>query len=148
MNDSFKTVFTEEEDFTEPNRTLHCTGLHEIIVHKQEIGKLLENLDVRKAVRLDGVSGWAVKECKDQLLEPIWEMVTSSLKEGRVPLEWKRDKIIPIFKGGKSPEPLNYLQMLRTGEQRWKGGHSIPGHKKRKEKKNIYIYKAFDKSPT
>ncbi|MPC58306.1 hypothetical protein E2C01_052303 [Portunus trituberculatus] len=83
MNESVKTVFIEEEDFTEPNRTLHCTGLQEIIVHKQEIGGLLENLNVRKAMGPDGVSVWALKECKDQLLEPIWEMATSSFK-GRV----------------------------------------------------------------
>ncbi|MPC20324.1 hypothetical protein E2C01_013264 [Portunus trituberculatus] len=35
------------------------------------------------------------KKCKEQLLDPIWEMVTSSLKEVRVPLEWKRANIIP-----------------------------------------------------
>ncbi|MPC09655.1 hypothetical protein E2C01_002271 [Portunus trituberculatus] len=58
--------------FVDPNRTLCCRGLQEIIVHKREIGRLLENLDVRKAMGLDGVSGWPLKECKDQLLEPIW----------------------------------------------------------------------------
>ncbi|MPD01115.1 hypothetical protein E2C01_096628 [Portunus trituberculatus] len=67
MNESFKTVFTEE-DFTELNRTLHYTGLLDIIVHKQEIGRILENLDARKMMGLDGMSGWALKECKDQLL--------------------------------------------------------------------------------
>ncbi|MPC64674.1 hypothetical protein E2C01_058794 [Portunus trituberculatus] len=38
-------------------------------------------MDVRKTMGPDGVSGWALKECKGQLLEPIWEMVASSLKE-------------------------------------------------------------------
>ncbi|MPC76816.1 hypothetical protein E2C01_071248 [Portunus trituberculatus] len=71
MNESFKIIFTEEKDFTKPNRTLHCQGLQEIIVHKEEIGRLLENLDVRKAMGPDGVSGWALKECKDQLLDLI-----------------------------------------------------------------------------
>ena len=49
MNESFVTVFTAEDDFTEPNRTLHCQGLQEITVHKEEIGRLLDKLDVRKA---------------------------------------------------------------------------------------------------
>ncbi|MPC66942.1 hypothetical protein E2C01_061101 [Portunus trituberculatus] len=57
MNESFKTVFTEEEEFAEPNRTLHCRGLQEIIMLKEDIGRLLDNLDVRKAMGLDGVSG-------------------------------------------------------------------------------------------
>ncbi|MPC34158.1 hypothetical protein E2C01_027539 [Portunus trituberculatus] len=67
MNESFKTVFTDEEDFIEPNRALHCQGLQEIIVHKEEIGRLPENLDVRKAMGQDSVSSWSLKECKDQL---------------------------------------------------------------------------------
>ncbi|MPC59469.1 hypothetical protein E2C01_053488 [Portunus trituberculatus] len=99
-------LFTEKEDFKEPNSTLHCQGLQEIIVHKQETERLLENLYVRKVMGPNGVSGWALKECKDQLLEPIWEMVTTSLKEWRVQLEWKKANIIPIFKRGKSTEPL------------------------------------------
>ncbi|MPC68942.1 hypothetical protein E2C01_063154 [Portunus trituberculatus] len=109
--------------------TLHCTGLQEIIVHKQEIGRLLQNLDIRKVMGPDGVSGQALMKWKDQLLAPIWEMVISSLKDGRVPLEWNRANIIPIFNGGKSNEPLNY-RLVRTGEQRWMGGHCVPGHEK------------------
>ncbi|MPC28457.1 hypothetical protein E2C01_021662 [Portunus trituberculatus] len=130
MNESFKTVFTEEEEFAEPNRTLHCQGLQEIIVHKEDIGRLLYNLDVRKAMGLDGISHWALKECKEELLDPIWETVISSLKEARVPLEWKRANMISIFKGRKSHEPLNTRPVNKTGEQRWMGGHGIPEHKK------------------
>ncbi|MPC44513.1 hypothetical protein E2C01_038186 [Portunus trituberculatus] len=77
----------------------------------------------------DGVSGWALKECKEQVLDPIREMVTSSLKEGRKPLEWKRANIIPLFNEEKSTEPLNY-RLIRTGEQRWMSGHDIHRHKK------------------
>ncbi|MPC43836.1 hypothetical protein E2C01_037490 [Portunus trituberculatus] len=68
---SFKSVFNEKQEFTEPNRALHCQSLQEIIEHKQEIGRLLENLHARKTMGLDGMSGWALKECKDQLLELI-----------------------------------------------------------------------------
>ncbi|MPC47772.1 Serine protease 45 [Portunus trituberculatus] len=55
MNESFKTMFTEEEEFAEQNRALHCRGLQEIIVHKEDIGRPLENLDVRKST-VDGGS--------------------------------------------------------------------------------------------
>ncbi|MPC99159.1 hypothetical protein E2C01_094555 [Portunus trituberculatus] len=43
-------------------------------------------LEVRKEMWLDGVSGWVLKECKVQLLEPIWEIIKSSIKEGKVRL--------------------------------------------------------------
>ena len=90
MNESFKSVFTREEEFEEPNKERRLEGLREIRVEKKEIMKLLEELDVRKAMGPDGVSNWTLRECKDQLVEPIWDVINSSLKEGIVPREWKR----------------------------------------------------------
>ncbi|MPC28816.1 hypothetical protein E2C01_022027 [Portunus trituberculatus] len=43
-------VFTAEDDFTETNRTLYSQGLQEITVHKEDIGRLLDKLEVRKAM--------------------------------------------------------------------------------------------------
>ena len=61
----------------------------------------------------DGVSGWTLKECKDQLMQqPIGELLTTSIEEGRVPQEWKRANIILIYKGRKKTDPLNYRQVL------------------------------------
>ena len=54
----------------------------------------------------DGVSGWTLRECKDQVIQPIWEVITSSIEEGRVSEEWKRVKIVPIYKGEKDTDPL------------------------------------------
>ena len=84
------------------------------MVQKQDVGRLLGNLDVRKAMGPDGVSGWTLKECKEQLVQPIWEMITSSIKEGRVPKEWKRANIVPIYKGGKQTDLLNYRPVSVT----------------------------------
>ena len=50
MNTSFRNVFTVEEDFTEPDLERPQGGLQEVRVRKQEIKRLLENLDVRKAI--------------------------------------------------------------------------------------------------
>ena len=114
MNESFRTVFTVEEEFVEPSMEVPRGGMQEIKVQKQEIGKLLEKLDVRKAMGPDGVACWMLKECKDQLIEPIWEVINSSLEEGKVPKEWKRANIVPIFKGGRKTEPLNYRPVSLT----------------------------------
>lgn len=114
INECFKTVFTEEEDFTQPSNTEQSLGMQEIEVSKEEIKGFLENMDVRKAMGPDGVSGWVLKECREQLTDPVWELVNSSIKEGKVPQEWKRANIIPLFKGGKSTEPLNYRPVSLT----------------------------------
>ncbi len=42
-------------------------------------------MDVRKAMGPDGVSGWVLKECREQLADPVWELVNSCIKEGKVP---------------------------------------------------------------
>ena len=41
-------------------------------------------------------------------------MIKSSLKESRVPLDWKRANIVPIHKGGDKEEPLNYRPISST----------------------------------
>ena len=37
------------------------------MVQKQDVGRLMGSLDVRKAMGPDGESGWTLRECKDQL---------------------------------------------------------------------------------
>ena len=81
-----KSVFTEEEAFTEPNMTEAHEGFKDVVLQKQDVGRLLGSLDVSKAIGLDGVSGWTLRECKDQLMQPVWEMITSTI-EKRVPHE-------------------------------------------------------------
>ncbi len=114
MNESFKSVFTLEENFEEPNFEVQQQGISNIVVQKQKINNLLEKLDVRKAMGPDGVSAWTLRECREQLVEPIWYVINSSLKEGRVPKQWKRANIVPIYKGGKKTEPQNYRPVSLT----------------------------------
>ena len=52
MNESLKSVFTVEGAFIEPNTTEAQEGLWEIVVQKQDVGRLLGNLDVRKELEL------------------------------------------------------------------------------------------------
>ena len=111
MNESFRSVFSVEMDFTEPYSEAKQKGMQEVLVQRQEIDKVLEKLDARKAM---GVLKWALKECREQLVEPIWNVINSSLKEGKVPRELKRANIIPIYKGGKKTEPLNYRPVSLT----------------------------------
>ena len=77
MNESFKSVFTVEGAFIEPNTIEAQEGLMEVVVQKQDVDRLLRNLDVRKAMGPDEVSSWTLKECKEQLIHPIWEVITT-----------------------------------------------------------------------
>ena len=68
----------------------------------------METEDVRKSVGPDGVSNWILRECSEQLVDKIHSIIRMSLSESRVPKEWKKANIIPIYKGGIKEEPLNY----------------------------------------
>ena len=63
-------------DFTEPYSTAEGGGLQEVlVVERQEIDQLLEKVDARKAMGADGVSSWTLKECREQLVEAIWNVI-------------------------------------------------------------------------
>ncbi len=90
------------------------TGLEEIQVDRKNLLDILSKLDGRKAVGPDGIAGIILRECKEQLLLPVYDIIVSSLREGRVPREWKRAHIGPIYKGGNKEEPLNYRPVSIT----------------------------------
>ena len=114
MNERFQSVFTEEGEFKLDDKKLEGGRLNEVEVSKEEIMKLMENLDVNKAPGPDGISTWILKECKEQLADKIYSLVKTSLKQGRVPKDWKRAIIVPIYKGGRREDPLNYRPVSLT----------------------------------
>ncbi len=74
----------------------------------------MEELEVRKAIGPDGVSGLILKECRNQLVGPIYDIIKCSVSTGKVPREWKRAEVVPIYKSGNKEEPLNYRPVSLT----------------------------------
>ena len=107
LSKNFQNVFTSETEFKHPQERKESTELGEIKVSRHEIKELLKNLEERKAIGPDGVSGHVLKECREQLIKPICDIIELS-KQGKVPNEWKRAEIIPIYKSSNKEEPLNY----------------------------------------
>ena len=78
------------------------------------VRKIKEGQNARKASDPDGVSNWIVRECNQQLADKIRSVIMNSLAEGKVPIDWKRADIVPIFKGGNKEDRLNYRPMSLT----------------------------------
>ena len=114
MNEKFQTVFVQEEGFESLQNDNESLVMPTIKVEQSEVLNLLKGLDVRKSMGPDGVNGWILKECADQLVKPIYGMVMHSLRTGELPIEWKRANIIPIYKGGDKEDPLNYRPISLT----------------------------------
>jgi hypothetical protein len=70
--------------------------------------KLLENINVRKATGLDGVSNKLLKFAVHIVAPSLTEIFTTSINTGIFPTEWKIAKVTPIFKKGKKNDLNNY----------------------------------------
>ena len=62
----------------------------------------------------DGISPWVLKECAEELCEPIFMIFTNSLRQGKLPKIWKKANITPLYKKGNKSSPLNYRPVSLT----------------------------------
>ena len=53
----------------------------EIRINREEIKEMMKQLDGRKAIGLDGVSGYILKGCRQEIDEPIYAIIECSLKK-------------------------------------------------------------------
>ena len=74
----------------------------------------MKELDERKAIGPDGVSRYILNECRQEIAEPIHDKIEWSIKTRKVPKEWKRADIMPIYKNGNTEEMLNYRPVSLT----------------------------------
>ncbi|MPC50209.1 LINE-1 reverse transcriptase [Portunus trituberculatus] len=113
LNDCFCKIFTSETEFNGiilPEKK----QIQDVIVSKSDIEKVVNGMDINKSIGPDGVSGRMLKECQEQLLEPILDIMKTPITIGQVPGEWKRADVVPIEKSGCRMEPLNYRPVSLT----------------------------------
>ena len=79
-------MFTIESDFKKPERHKRKIEMKEIRINI-EIKEMINELDERKAIGPDGVSGYFLKECRQEMVEPIYDIIKNSIKTGKVPKE-------------------------------------------------------------
>ena len=74
----------------------------EIRISREEIEEMVKELDERKAIGPDGVSGYILKGCRQEIAKPIHDINECSIKTGKVPKEWRRADLMPIYKNGNT----------------------------------------------
>ena len=55
-----------------------------------------------------------MKDSRQEMVEPIYDIIKFSLKTGKVPKEWKRADIMAIYKNGNKEEPRNHRPVSLT----------------------------------
>ena len=70
--------------------------------------KQLSSLNPKKAVGLDNVSSFFLREAVDQILLPVTHIMNLSITTETVPEIFKEAKVIPLYKKGSKLDPGNY----------------------------------------
>ncbi len=69
---------------------------------------MLKNWDETKAIGPDEVSGHILKNRRQQIIDPVYDIIKCSVESGNLPQQWKRADVIPIYMSGSKEQPLNY----------------------------------------
>ena len=84
--------------------------MNTIQVSCDEVTKEIDRLRPNKSPGPDEVFARVLKECKDELSQPLTQLFNQSLNEGVVPDSWKTANVVPICKKGDKSMASNTVQ--------------------------------------
>ena len=116
LNAFFQSVFTREPDGrlpTSPHFEFD-SELTDFDITKEDVRKLLRKLKTGKAAGLDGIPPLLLVETADSLALPVSIIFQKSLEEGRIPDDWRKASVTPIFKKGSRSSANNYRPVSLT----------------------------------
>ena len=77
-------------------------------ITKDDILRIINNLDPNKAHGHDEISTRMLKICGDSICRPLSIIFKTCLRTGIFPLEWEKASIVPIHKKGDKQTAINY----------------------------------------
>ena len=78
------------------------------------IGKLLREIDRKKAPGPEGIPAAVIKTLADELAPLLQVFYQKSLDEGTVPISWKKANVTPVPKKGRNLKPEDYRPISLT----------------------------------
>lgn len=85
--------------------------MEDIKIQRNKILQLMKDVDVRKAMGSDEVAGWILRKCAEQQVDLIHDIKPCSLNTGKLPDEWKRAHIVPVYTKGDRKEKKKNTQL-------------------------------------
>ena len=108
LNNFYASVFTRSTvPPPEKERTV-TNSLTDIVITEQRVMDVIDGMKEKSAPGPDQISSKIIKELKNELAKPLTILYRKSMDEAKIPDEWRRTNITPIFKNGPTWEPSNY----------------------------------------
>lgn len=96
--------------------TLHplVNSSHTLTVQEHELRCRLRAVNPRKAAGPDGIHGWVLRVCADQLAWVFTMIINQSLSQSTIPFCLKSSTIVPLLKKNINSSPNNYHSVTLT----------------------------------
>ena len=116
FNKYFSSVFSSEDLESMPEVVGGRAGgeLLDMVVSRKKVRSLLGMLRADKAPGVDELSPRLLLHFPDEILDPVCMLFEKSLREGRVPEDWRRANVVPIYKVGDRGKAKNYRPVSLT----------------------------------
>ena len=114
FNGQFSDVFTKSEYKQVPLMDRSAPFMHDIVVTKEGVTKLLKDINPSKALGPDELHPRVLKELAMKLGLVFAHLFQQSIGTGEIPKEWSLANICPLFKKGDRSLAHNYRPVSLT----------------------------------
>jgi hypothetical protein len=110
-----------DNDWSPPERWKNKAKLSSFKIHHRDVLKQLKSLNTNKSI--NGIPYILLKECANELYEPLTRLVRHICKGGEFPADWKIGRITALHKRGAISDPTMYrpVQVLMNSELVYEG---------------------------
>ena len=111
----FFSVFTHENNKDVPSISPRTSCIiKDLFISEENVKKKLLSLNPNKSCGPDNIHARILKELADDIASPIATFFKLTIERGKIPRDWKRGNISPIFKKGSKSLASNYRPISLT----------------------------------
>jgi hypothetical protein len=117
LNKYFSSVFSVDDptqSAPQPARMNFGERLDDFDITVEDVLKKIDELKPGKAPGPDGITTTILKKLKFSVVEPLHRIFKLSKDTGIIPEDWKKAKVVPIFKKGARGKPCNHRPVSLT----------------------------------
>ena len=118
LSDQFSSVFTIEDKNETALLQMKCIAKETMSqindINSELVRKHLSRVKPNKAEGPDEIHARILRECQCEISAPLASIFSKSLADAKIPLDWKRANVVPIFKKGDKSKVENYRPVSLT----------------------------------